>query len=71
MLNQKEGLELLTREDILTLGKDANALRQKLHPGKTVTFIIGGVVKVYQWTKLKLTNFKDWVIGLFAKKQPA
>lgn len=40
MLNQKEGLELLTREDILTLGKDANALRQKLHPGKTVTFII-------------------------------
>ena len=40
MLNQKEGLELLAREDILTLGKDANALRQKLHPGKTVTFII-------------------------------
>ena len=40
MLKQKEGLELLTREDILTLGKDANALRQKLHPGKTVTFII-------------------------------
>ena len=38
---------------------------------KTVTFIINGVVKVYQWTKLKLTNFKDWVIGLVAKKQPA
>ena len=40
MLNPQEGLELLAREDILTLGKDANALRQKLHPGKTVTFII-------------------------------
>ncbi len=40
MLNPQEGLELLAKEDILTLGKDANALRQKLHPGKTVTFII-------------------------------
>lgn len=40
MLNQKQGLELLQHGDILDLGKMANDLRQKMHPEKTVTFII-------------------------------
>jgi cyclic dehypoxanthinyl futalosine synthase len=39
-LIKQEGLELLQHTDILELGKMADAMRQKLHPGKTVTFII-------------------------------
>ncbi|MBP2631488.1 MAG: mqnE 2 [Firmicutes bacterium] len=39
-LTEQAGLELLQHTDILELGKMADAMRQKLHPGKTVTFII-------------------------------
>jgi cyclic dehypoxanthinyl futalosine synthase len=39
-LTQEAGLELLQHTDILELGKMADAMRQKLHPGKTVTFVI-------------------------------
>lgn len=39
-LTMQEGAELLHHNDILALGKAANAMREKLHPGKTVTFVI-------------------------------
>lgn len=39
-LNKLTGTELLANGDLLELGKAAAAMRQKLHPGKTVTFII-------------------------------
>ncbi|WP_110955961.1 cyclic dehypoxanthinyl futalosine synthase [Anaerosinus massiliensis] len=39
-LTQAAGLELLQHTDILALGKMADEMRQKLHPGKTVTFVI-------------------------------
>ncbi len=39
-LTEQAGLELLQHTDILELGKMADAMRQKLHPGKTVTFVI-------------------------------
>ena len=40
MLTEKEGIDLLTHEDILTLGKMAAQKRQELHPGNIVTFIV-------------------------------
>ena len=40
MLTPTEGLHLLQNGDILQLGQMANAVRQKKHPGKTVSFII-------------------------------
>ncbi len=40
MLSEKESLELLQQGDILALGQAANALRQKMHPGREVTFIV-------------------------------
>lgn len=39
-ISEKEGAELLRHGDILTLGNMADELRQKIHPGKTVTFIV-------------------------------
>lgn len=39
-LTPAEGLELLENGDILELGQAADAVRQKLHPGKFVTFIV-------------------------------
>jgi len=39
-LSRKRGEELLAHGDLLELGKAADAMRQKLHKGNTVTFII-------------------------------
>lgn len=39
-LTMQEGAELLHQNDVLALGKSANAIREKLHPGKKVTFVI-------------------------------
>ncbi len=39
-LDSSEGLLLLRRADLLTLGELANSVRKRLHPNRTVTFII-------------------------------
>lgn len=39
-LTAQEGLEVLEHTDILQLGKMAAAMREKINPGKTVTFIV-------------------------------
>jgi cyclic dehypoxanthinyl futalosine synthase len=39
-LTQTDGINLLEYGDILELGQAANAVRQKIHPGNVVTFII-------------------------------
>ncbi len=39
-LSDEEAIELLKHGDILELGKQANEVRQKFHPGNTVTFIV-------------------------------
>ncbi len=40
LLTRREGVRLLHEGDILELGSQANAVRQSLHPGNVVTFII-------------------------------
>lgn len=39
-LSEIEGAQLLNEGDILVLGQAADAMRQKIHPGNTVTFIV-------------------------------
>ncbi|MCL0081039.1 dehypoxanthine futalosine cyclase [Peptococcaceae bacterium] len=39
-LNLKEGTALLAKADLTLLGQAANVIRQRLHPQKTVTFVI-------------------------------
>jgi len=40
LLSTNEAVEMLFRADILDLGREANSMRQKLHPGNIVTFIV-------------------------------
>jgi len=40
ILTTKQGLEMLSTGNILELGQAANAVRQELHPGNVVTFVI-------------------------------
>lgn len=40
ILTTNEGLEMLSTGNILELGQAANAIRQQIHPGNTVTFVI-------------------------------
>ena len=40
ILTTAEALEMLTRGDVLELGQAAHAVRQEMHPGNTVTFVI-------------------------------
>lgn len=39
-LNQDEAVNMLAQTDILTLGRAADAVRQEMHPGNLVTFVI-------------------------------
>lgn len=39
-ITEREGVELLERDDLLTLGERANKIRESIHPEKKVTFII-------------------------------
>lgn len=39
-INREEGIELLEKADLLTLGKMANNIREKLHPENRVTFVV-------------------------------
>lgn len=39
-ITKKEGLELLKNSDLLELGQQADGIREKLHHGKTGTFIV-------------------------------
>jgi cyclic dehypoxanthinyl futalosine synthase len=40
ILSTNQGIEMLSKGDILELGQAANAVRQQLHPGNVVTFVI-------------------------------
>lgn len=40
ILTTAEALEMLTHGDVLELGQAAHAVRQEMHPGNTVTFVI-------------------------------
>lgn len=40
ILTTAEALEMLTTGDVLELGQAAHAVRQEMHPGNTVTFVI-------------------------------
>jgi len=40
ILTTNEGLEMLSKGNILELGQAANGMRQQIHPGNTVTFVI-------------------------------
>lgn len=40
ILTTKQAVEMLSTGDILELGQAANAMRQKMHPGNIVTFVI-------------------------------
>ena len=40
ILTTAEALEMLTGGDVLELGQAAHAVRQEMHPGNTVTFVI-------------------------------
>lgn len=40
ILSTQEALEMLTMGDVLELGQAAHAVRQEMHPGNTVTFVI-------------------------------
>lgn len=40
ILTTKQAVEMLSNGDILELGQAANAMRQKMHPGNIVTFVI-------------------------------
>jgi cyclic dehypoxanthinyl futalosine synthase len=40
ILTTNQAVEMLTTGDILELGQAANAMRQKMHPGNIVTFVI-------------------------------
>ncbi|MBP2625742.1 MAG: menaquinone biosynthesis protein [Firmicutes bacterium] len=40
VVTTSEGLEMLSTGNILELGQAANAIRQQIHPGNTVTFVI-------------------------------
>lgn len=39
-LSFRQGVQLLETADIIDLGVEANAIRQKIHPGNVVTFVI-------------------------------
>lgn len=40
ILTTSQGIEMLSNGDILELGQAANAVRQQMHPGNVVTFVI-------------------------------
>lgn len=40
IITTQEALEMLTTGDVLELGQAAHAVRQEMHPGNTVTFVI-------------------------------
>jgi cyclic dehypoxanthinyl futalosine synthase len=40
ILTTNQGIEMLSKGDILQLGQAANTMRQQLHPGNVVTFVI-------------------------------
>lgn len=40
ILTTNQGIEMLSNGDILELGQAANAVRQQIHPGNVVTFVI-------------------------------
>jgi cyclic dehypoxanthinyl futalosine synthase len=39
-ITKEEGIELLEKTDLLTLGEMANSIRERLHPEKKVTFVV-------------------------------
>jgi cyclic dehypoxanthinyl futalosine synthase len=39
-ITEEEGINLLEKSDLLTLGDMANSIRKRIHPGKRVTFVI-------------------------------
>lgn len=58
-LSARDGLDLFESEDILTLGALANHVRQRLHPGRTVTFNIGRNINYTNvcWVRCKFCAF--------------